>query len=112
MSIDIEIETLIPFLAARTAFPGNKRPVLATLHRWRLRGVRGVRLETCLIGGTRYTSAEAIRRFIEAQNATDEPDDAAIVQQRRELTIDAADAKLKAALAPKPRRRSLVGAGC
>ncbi|MBA3485210.1 MAG: DUF1580 domain-containing protein, partial [Pirellulales bacterium] len=28
---------------------------LSTIQRWRLRGVRGCRLQTCLIGGRRYT---------------------------------------------------------
>ncbi|MFO1006974.1 MAG: DUF1580 domain-containing protein [Planctomycetaceae bacterium] len=67
--IDAAVETLIPFRDARTAFPGGKRLSLATLHRWRLHGVRGTRLETILVGGMRYVSREAISRFIERQNA-------------------------------------------
>ncbi len=67
MGIDIETEELIHFPQARKEFP---RPTcIATLHRWRLRGVRGVVLETILVGGLRYTSREAIGRFIAAQNA-------------------------------------------
>lgn len=73
MSINTEIEAVIPFSDARTSFPGGKRLSLATLHRWRLHGVRGVRLETILIGGLRYTSSEAITRFIAAQNADESP---------------------------------------
>lgn len=69
MAINIQAESLIPFADARTAFPGGKRLSLATLHRWRLHGVRGTRLETVLVGGLRYTSAAAIARFIERQNA-------------------------------------------
>ena len=38
----------------------------STLHRWRLRGCRGIKLETLLIGGTRTTSAEALQRFFSA----------------------------------------------
>ncbi len=68
MAISTETEQLIPFTQAREAFPGGKRLSLATLHRWRLHGVRGTRLETILIGGSRYTSTEAIQRFIAAQN--------------------------------------------
>ena len=68
MAICTETETLIPFNAAREAFPGGKRLALQTLHRWRLSGVRGTKLETILIGGSRFTSAEAIRRFVAAQN--------------------------------------------
>ena len=69
MSIDTDTETLLTLCESRTAFPGGKRLALATLHRWKLKGVHGVRLETILIGGMRYTSREAISRFIAAQNA-------------------------------------------
>ena len=73
MPIDTDAETLISLSEARTAFPGGKRLSLATLHRWRLHGVRGVRLETILIGGLRYVSRESIARFIAAQNADESP---------------------------------------
>ncbi len=83
MSIDAESEELIPFCDARTAFPGGKRLSLATLHRWRLNGVRGTRLETCLVGGLRYTSREAIQRFIVAQNHTESSGPTITAKQRR-----------------------------
>lgn len=71
MSIDVNTETLVQFSEASRNFPG--KPVcIQTLHRWRLRGVRGNKLESCLIGGIRFTSKEAIQRFIEAQNAGDQ----------------------------------------
>lgn len=60
-------EQLILFAKSGQEFPGRS-PAPATLNRWRLRGVRGVKLETLLIGGQRFTSREAIQRFIEAQN--------------------------------------------
>ena len=89
MSIDIDAEDLIPFCEARSAFPGGKRLSLATLHRWRLSGVRGTHLETVLIGGSRYTSAEAISRFIRAQNVTDSPVAAISLKQRRRQAASA-----------------------
>ena len=52
---------------AATCFP--KRPNPATLWRWRKKGVRGVKLETVLIGGRRYVSRTALRQFIEAVTA-------------------------------------------
>lgn len=64
MAIDIDAEELIPFQKAAAHVPGPRKPCIQTLHRWRLRGARGRILETILIGGIRYTSAEAIRRFI------------------------------------------------
>lgn len=85
MSIDSSTETIIQFNEARTAFPGDKRLSLATLHRWRTKGIRGVRLETILIGGMRYTSHEAISRFIAAQNAEESPAPAISPSQRKRL---------------------------
>lgn len=70
MSIDLDSETLIHFATAARQFPG-KGVCIQTMHRWRLNGVRGTKLETVLIGGMRYTSKEAIQRFVEAQNARD-----------------------------------------
>lgn len=49
------------------------RPATSTLWRWGKKGVRGVRLETIRIGGTIYTSDEAIARFLEAINEPDAP---------------------------------------
>ena len=85
MSIDPTNETLIPFNSAREAFPGGKRLSLATVHRWRVQGVRGTKLETILIGGSRYTSAEAIQRFIAAQNPAESPEPAITGKQRRAM---------------------------
>lgn len=83
MSFDVDAEDLIPFCEARSAFPGGKRLSLATLHSWRLHGVRGTHLETVLIGGSRYTSAEAIRRFIADQYADQTPVPSITPSQRR-----------------------------
>jgi len=47
--IDITTETLLSLLDAAKQLPG--RPHVSTLYRWRIRGVRGVRLETVLVGG-------------------------------------------------------------
>ena len=70
MAIDIDNETLIHFTAAAREFPG--RPVsIQTLHRYRLHGVHGAILESIKLSGRRFTSKEAVRRFIAAQNSTD-----------------------------------------
>jgi hypothetical protein len=91
--IDTATETLISLSDARGAFPGGKRLSLATLHRWRLHGVRGTRLETCLIGGLRYTSCEAISRFIGRQNA-DETLSPSITLGQRQRQAEAAQKAL------------------
>lgn len=84
MTIDYTSENLISLADAAREFPG--RPVsLNTLHRWRMHGVRGTKLETVLLGGIRYTSRQAIQRFIAQQNAPVET--AAVVspgQRRRQ----------------------------
>lgn len=41
----------------------------STTWRWALNGVRGVRLETYSVGVKRYTSVEALERFIAATTA-------------------------------------------
>jgi hypothetical protein len=64
--IDHENEQLLSMIAASKLLPG--RPNVATLWRWRTAGCRGHRLETILFGGRRYTSREAITRFLAAIN--------------------------------------------
>jgi hypothetical protein len=59
-------ESHITLAEAARLLPG--RPHSSTLARWALRGVKGVRLETVKVGGRRFTSREAIERFIEAGN--------------------------------------------
>jgi len=41
----------------------------ATCHRWRLKGINGVCLETCKVGGRRLTTVAAVHRFIEMTTA-------------------------------------------
>jgi hypothetical protein len=65
--IDRMTETLIPIEQVPDELPSNPHP--STVHRWRLRGIAGVKLETLKIGGRRFTSKEAIERFINASTA-------------------------------------------
>ena len=95
MSIDIDNETLIHFMAAAREFPG--KPIcIQTLHRWRLRGVRGTKLESCIIGGLRWTSREAIARFIAAQNASEAPASKGLTPTQRKRQSDKAAWELEA----------------
>lgn len=68
MVIDISREELLTFgQAARKARPIGSRPAApSTIWRWHSKGIAGVRLETVCLGGTRYTSAEALQRFFDA----------------------------------------------
>lgn len=92
MPIDVESETLIDFASAARELPG-RAVCIQTLHRWRLRGVRGAKLESCIIGGRRFTSREAVARFIAGQNASESPP--AMSKQQREKQSAAARRELE-----------------
>ncbi|MDB5340538.1 MAG: hypothetical protein JWN70_6157 [Planctomycetaceae bacterium] len=82
MNFDLSEEELIPFSKACKEFPGGG-VCLQTLHRWRLRGIRGVKLETIMIGGRRYTSRAAIGRFVAAQNKGQDPPPLSVSQRAK-----------------------------
>jgi hypothetical protein len=42
---------------------------VSTVWRWKMRGLKGTRLETFTVGGRRYTSREAFSRIIGAVRA-------------------------------------------
>ena len=69
--IDMIHETLlrVPSEVANHV-PGRPHP--STIWRWHRQGVHGIRLETVLVGGTRYSSVEAVQRFIERTTAAAE----------------------------------------
>ena len=64
--IDISNEHLIPICDVPRRLPPRstgKRVHISAVYRWVQRGVRGLRLETIKVGGTAYTSQEALQRF-------------------------------------------------
>lgn len=63
----VSSESWLPLSATSKFFPG--RPHRSTIWRFAMKGVRGVRLETIVCGGRRYTSEEAILKFIAATTA-------------------------------------------
>ncbi|MEZ6126637.1 MAG: DUF1580 domain-containing protein [Planctomycetaceae bacterium] len=66
MTIDVNEETIITFSQLARSLPcrRNHRPVhVATIHRWRSRGLKGIRLESVKVGGAWHTSQEAFARF-------------------------------------------------
>ena len=67
--IDLDQEELCLLANASPHVPGRPHP--STLVRWASVGFRGVRLETVKIGWRRYTSVEAIRRFLTRLNEGD-----------------------------------------
>lgn len=66
MAIEIGHDHLLTYGQAAQLLPKGSRPSYSTFWRWWNRGIRGVRLETVLVGGKRYTTAAAMQRFAEA----------------------------------------------
>ena len=76
MQIDLASETLIRLEDARDHVPSSrqgKKLSRAVVYRWALQGVGGVKLETVKIGGGRFTSVQAIQRFIRARTSSPIP---------------------------------------
>ncbi len=66
MAIDIDREELLTVVEAAKVTP--RRPSARTIWRWLEHGCRGVVLESVLIGGRRFTTREAIERFLRRVN--------------------------------------------
>jgi len=67
-------EKLFPVIKAVEMATGNRiHPT--TTWRWRTKGIRGLTLETRVLGGRTLTSVEAVHRFMDAQ--TDQRDEQA-----------------------------------
>jgi len=69
--IDMSCETLVPLSQVPKLLPprsNGKRLHISAVYRWAQRGVRGVKLESIRIGGTTYTSREALQRFAEGNH--------------------------------------------
>ena len=71
MPIDPINDRLLPLREAADLFPRRRRGAkvnIATLWRWMTTGARGVVLETVRVGHQNYTTEQAVREFIAAQN--------------------------------------------
>lgn len=72
MAIDIGSERLLTLRQAADLLPSRengKKVAMNTVKRYCLRGCRGVFLEFEQIGGTKFTSVEALQRFSRAMKA-------------------------------------------
>lgn len=63
MQISLSTERLLTFDEAAELLPPARRPSHATWWRWYRHGIQGIKLATVLVGGRRYTTAEAVKRF-------------------------------------------------
>lgn len=93
MRINIETERLLTIAEAARSLPG--RPHIASVWRWVNRGIQGQRLESIKVGGKRFTSAEAIARFIDRTTAAADGEPVPTRTTReRERAIAAAEREL------------------
>lgn len=96
MAINIVDEEILSLAQATKMLPG--RPHLSSIFRWMSRGVRGVRLESVLVGGRRYTSREALERFSAATTAAANREPAPIrTPTQRQRAIERAEKELRIA---------------
>ncbi len=98
--IEISSETLIPIREAPRHLPprpNGKRVHISACYRWISRGVRGIILESIRIGGTTYTSIEALQRFADRLSERDPtlPSSAHSTTRTRQKQIDAAEQRLR-----------------
>lgn len=95
--IDRESENLLTLPQAAQTLPGRKAGKAAssqTLWRWSKVGCKGIVLETIAIGGTAFTSLEALDRFFEAiEAARGKKRPPRETSRRRRLREDAMEAK-------------------
>lgn len=100
MTIDYTTETIITLGEACREFPPNGVSD-ATIARLIQKGLKikslgiFIKLETVKIGGRRFTSKEAIARFIAAQNADNDPAAPVITPSQRRQQADAAQVELR-----------------
>ena len=94
--IDIDHEELLTVREAAKRCPA--RPHVATMWRWILTGLDGVKLDSIKVGGKRLTSVESISRFIAATTAqaSGEPLPSRSPKQR-ERAVEQAERELAAA---------------
>lgn len=90
--IDIASERLIRFCEASKHIPG--RPHVSALYRWLKHPVHPI--ETVLVGGRRWTSVEAIERFV-ARCSGEAVEAPAATSARRHREIADAEKRLDAA---------------
>lgn len=93
--IDTVTENVVSISAAARLVPG--RPSVRTVWRWTTHGCRGATLETLLIGGRRFTSTEAIARFLHAINAPGAKRISPSTTAKRQREIEQAERELSEA---------------
>ena len=102
MAIDIQTETVITPSKATHFCPERRRgvkPNPATIWRWMQQGVRGIKLESIMVGATRCTSIESLQRFFNRLTEAADAEHSSMVVpppvgKSRAKTIEAAERRL------------------
>jgi hypothetical protein len=100
--IDISTETVVTLTQATRHVPSRRqgaKTAVSTVWRWAMRGIRGVKLETLMVGGRRCTSTEALQRFYERVTAATDGTacPSSLSTRRRQQQVEAAERELEAA---------------
>lgn len=109
--MDISDEQLIPIQEVPRHLPTKstgRRVHISAVYRWIKHGVAGgIRLKTVKMGGSTYTSKEALQRFADRLSAArDTLSKAASVTAARQKQIDDASREVESILKSKVPRRS------
>ena len=106
--IDLTQEELVPIRDVPKHLPPRptgKRVHVSAVYRWLLRGIRGIRLESLKIGGTTYTSKEALQRFADQLSSpTHESSTTPATTLTRKRQIDRAAKQVEAILGGNCRK--------
>jgi Protein of unknown function (DUF1580) len=98
--IDFLEEELVTLSEAAKIVPGSqsRRGVnVSTVWRWTMKGAKGVKLETIMRGGVRFTSKEALQRFFTRTTAAADGMPAPVATPAiRRRAIEAAERELAA----------------
>ncbi len=92
-SIDPAIEILLLPEEAADAWYGDVSPF--TIRRWMMKGFRGVKLDSVLLGRRRYTSEFAMRRFFKLINKEDQEGLAPVAEEMVECQGSGYNAELE-----------------
>ena len=100
--IDIEHEHLVALHDVPKLLPARSNGKfihISAVYRWVQRGVRGIHLEIVRVGGTSYTSREALQRFATPPNTTGIQQPVQVTASRQKQ-IEAANRRVEEFLYP------------
>ena len=102
--IDVQNEQLVPIRELPNRLPrraSGRKVHISACYRWIRQGVRGVRLEAVKIGGTTYTSLEALQRFGDRQASGHEGSIDRVQPRTRQRQLTRSETQLDRLLANK-----------